>query len=212
MKSEALDITIVSRGGSIWLFLSGQFHNEQVPSIKEKITGLIDDGNRRLVIDMENVSDIDDSVVPVFLTLVNLIKGKGGDIKFVFKNEPVTKAFSAYRNLFSIYPDAQALNTGGFFGVLKHRRSIMSKKTGVRLSRPVAFILFFALGGWFLSLVFIILLQSQRIRHQEMEVYNLSHWKQQASAEIKNLRERIRPLDQLGILKDTAKTYERKQP
>jgi anti-anti-sigma regulatory factor len=210
MKSEALDITIVSRGSSLWLLLSGPFHNEQVPNIKEKITGLIDDGNRRLVINMENVSDVADSVAPMFLTLVNLIKGKGGDIKFVFKNEPVSRAFSPYRNLFSIYPDALALNTGGFFGILRRRRSVLSKKTGVRMSRPVAFILLVSLGGWFLSLVFIILIQNQRIRHQEMEVIALSRWKQQAGVEVVRLRERIRPLDQLGILKDTAETHGRK--
>ena len=210
MKSDALDITIVSRSDSIWVLLSGPFHNEQDPNIKEKITGLIDDGNRRIVIDMENVSDIADSVAPMFLTLVNLIKGKGGDIKFIFKNEAVTKAFSAYRNLFSIYPDATAMRTGGFFGILRRRRSVLSKKTGVRMSRPVAFILLVSLGGWFLSLVVIILLQNQRIRRQEAEVYNLSHWKQQASVEIVRLRERIRPLEQLGILKDTAEAHERK--
>ncbi len=210
MKSDALDITLVSRSGSIWLLLSGPFHNEQVPNIKEKITGLIDDGNRHIVINMENVSDVAESAAPMFLTLVNLIKGKGGDIKFVFKNEPVSKAFSPYRNLFSIYPDAAALNTGGFFGVLRRRRSVLSKKTGVRMSRPVALILLVSLGGWFLSLVFIILLQNQRIRNQEIEVYNLSRWKQRAGVEIVRLRERIRPLDQLGVLKDTAETHERK--
>jgi anti-anti-sigma regulatory factor len=210
MKSEALDITLVSRGSSIWLRLSGPFHGEQVPNIKEKITGLIDDGNRRLVINMENVSDVADSVAPMFLTLVNLIKGKGGDLKFVFKNEPVSKAFFPYRNLFSIYPDEPAMNAGGFFGVLRRRRSVLSKKTGVRMSRPVAFILLVSLGGWFLSLVFIILIQNQRIRHQETEVYNLSRWKQQAGAEVVRLRERIRPLDQLGILKDTAEAHGRK--
>ena len=210
MKSEALDITIVSRSGSIWLVLSGEFHNEQVPGIKEKIAGLIDDGNRRLVINMENVSDVDDSVAPAFLTLVNLIKGKGGDIKFVFKNEPVTKAFSAYRNLLSIYPDALAMHAGGFFGGLRRRRSVLSKKTGVRMSRPLALVLLVSLGGWFLSLVFIILLQNQRIRHQEIEVNDLSHWKQRAGVEIVRLRERIKPLDQLGILKDTAEAHERR--
>jgi anti-anti-sigma regulatory factor len=210
MKSEALDITLVSRGGSVWLVLGGPFHHEQVPNIKEKITGLIDDGNRSFIIDMENVSDMADSVAPMFLTLVNLIKGKGGAIKFIFKNEPVSKAFSPYRNLFSIYPDAAALRSGGFFGVLMRRRSVLSKKTGVRMSRPVAFILLFSLGGWFLSLVFIILLQNQRIRHQEIEVNDLSHWKQRAGVEIVRLRERIRPLDQLGILKDSAETHERR--
>ena len=54
MRSEALDITIESRRSAVWLLLSGPFHNEQVPNIREKITGLIDDGNKDIVVDLEN--------------------------------------------------------------------------------------------------------------------------------------------------------------
>jgi anti-anti-sigma regulatory factor len=204
MKSEALDISIVSRGGALRVVLSGPFHNEQAGGIKEKIHGLIDDGNRRFIIDMENVVAVDDAVVPMLLSLVNSLKGKGGDIKFIFRNETVTKAFAPFRNLFSIYPDAGALDAGGFFGILKNRRKLLSKKTGVRLSRPVALILLFTLAGWFLSLAFIIHLQSRRISQQERELAELTQWRQKAGIELTNLRERIRPLQQLGILKDTV--------
>ena len=210
MKSEALDITIISRGQRLWLNFSGPFNNEQAPGIKEKISGLIEDGNRRLVVDLEGVTNIDDAVAPLFLFLVNLIRGKGGDIKFIFKNEVVSRAFSPYKNLFGIYPDAMALQSGGFFGILRRRRSVLSKKTGVRMSRPLALVLLCSLAGWFLSLMFIIFLQNRRIHEQETEVVGLTQWKQQANVEIMNLRERIRPLDQLGILKDAAETHERK--
>jgi len=37
MRSEALDITLESRGRALWLFLSGPFHHEQVPGMREKI-------------------------------------------------------------------------------------------------------------------------------------------------------------------------------
>jgi hypothetical protein len=133
-----------------------------------------------------------------------LIKGKNGDIKFVFRNEAVTKAFAPFRNLFSVYPDDLALSTGGFFGVLKLRRKLLSRKTGVRLSRPVALVLLLTLAGWFISLAFIIHLQNLRIRQQEREMSSLTQWKQKADTELQNLRERIRPLQQLGILKDTV--------
>jgi anti-anti-sigma regulatory factor len=129
MKSEALDISIVSRGAVVWLYLEGPFHNEQVLGIKDKIGGLIDDGNRRIVVDMENVLSVDDAVAPMLLSCANLIKGKGGDIRFVFKNEAVSQAFSPYRNLLRIYPDPLALTTGGFFGLLKLRGKVLSKKT-----------------------------------------------------------------------------------
>ena len=206
MRSEALDISIVSRGHTLRVVLSGPFHNEQVSGIKEKITGLIEDGNRHLIIDMENVVAADDGVAPMFLTLANLIKGKNGDIKFIFRNESVSKAFAALRNVLSIYPDDLSLKTGGFFGFLKYRRKLMSRKTGVRLSRPVALILLFTLAGWFISLVFIIHLQNQRIRQQEQELGTLTQWKRQADMDLKNLRDRIRPLQQLGILKDTVES------
>lgn len=206
MKSDALDIAIVGRGGALWLYLNGPFHNEQVIGIKDKISGLIDDGNRRLVIDMESVVSVDDAVAPMFLSLVNLIKGKGGDIRFVFKNEPVSRAFAPFRNLLRIFPDALSLNTGGFFSKLKFRGKILSKKTGVRLSRPIAFILLFTLCGWFISLVFIIRLQNQRIHEQQSELTSLIQWKQRTSVEIQNLRERIRPMEQLGLLKEIPGT------
>jgi anti-anti-sigma regulatory factor len=206
MKSEALDIAIVSRGGTLWLYLTGPFHNEQVIGIKEKISSLIDDGNRRLVIDMENVVSVDDGVAPMFLSLVNLIKEKDGDIRFIFRNEAVSRAFFPFRNLLKIFPDALALNTGGFLSKLKSRGRVLSKKTGVRLSRPVAFILLFTLGGWFITLAFIIRIQSQRIHEQQSELTELIQWKQQASVELQNLRERIRPLEQLGLLKESSGT------
>jgi sensor domain CHASE-containing protein len=82
----------------------------------------------------------------------------------------------------------------------------MSKKTGVRLSRPVAFILLFTLCGWFVTLGFIIRFQSQRIHEQQRELTELLQWKQQTSAEIQSLRERIRPMEQLGLLKESGGT------
>jgi anti-anti-sigma regulatory factor len=204
MRSEALDITIESRGRAIWLFLSGPFHGEQVPGMREKISGLIDDGNRQLIIDMENVVDIDESATQMFLSLLNTMRGKGGDIWFIFKNENVTRAFSPYKSIFAIYPDAQSLPSGGFFGLLRRRSRVLSRKTGIRLSLPIALTLLITLFGWILSLVFIIHLQNQRIRTQEAEMRSLAEWNRAAVVEIKDLRERIKPLEQLGVLKDTG--------
>jgi anti-anti-sigma factor len=204
MRSEALDITLETRGEAVWLFLSGPFHGEQVPSMREKIASLIDDGNRRLVLDLENVHAIDDSATQMFLSLLNLMRGKGGDIWFIFRNEPVSKAFSPYRNIFPVFPDAQSLPAGGLFGNLRRRGRLLSRKTGIRLSRPVALTLLITLGGWILTLMFIINLQNRRIRTQEADLQSLTQGNRAAAAEIKELRDRIRPLEQLGILKDSA--------
>ncbi|MBD3391359.1 MAG: hypothetical protein GF418_04865, partial [Chitinivibrionales bacterium] len=135
MRSEALDITIESRGNTIWLILSGPFHNEQVPNIREKISGIIDDGNRAIVVDLEGITEVNDGVVPMFLGLLNVMKGKGGDLKLVFRNEAVTRAFAPYRHIFSVHPDAQSVAFNGFLSSMRRRAVLLSRKTGIRLSR-----------------------------------------------------------------------------
>jgi len=202
MRSEALDITIEGRGSAIWLLLSGPFHNEQALPIREKIAGLIDDGCRKIVIIMESITDIGESVPQMFLSLVNIMRGKGGDIFFVFKNDHLSKAFAPYENIFSIYPDEQSLPVGGFFTNLKHRSKVLTRKTGIRLSRPIAITLMISLAGWILTLCFIIYQQNMRIRQQEMETRSLTEWQRNANAELKVLRERMLPLEQLGIIKN----------
>jgi DNA-binding HxlR family transcriptional regulator len=78
----------------------------------------------------------------------------------------------------------------------------LTRKTGIRLSRPIAIALVVTLSGWILTLVFIIHLQNQRIRQQELEIRTVSEWKRSAMVELKTLRDRLRPLEQLGIVKD----------
>jgi len=208
MRSEALDITIETRGKWLWVFLSGPFNNEQVPNIKEKITGLVEDGNRRLVIDLEEVNFMGEDTPLMFLTLLNNIRGKSGELRFVFKNDIVTTALLPYRNIFRIFPDEAALARGGFLGELLYQRRMLSRKTGVRLSRPVALFLLFVLCGWFLSMAFIVYLQNERIQEQETELSELSQWKFRNEMELKSLKERLRPLEQLGILRDSLEVDE----
>lgn len=203
MRSEALDITIESRGNAVWLSLAGRFNNEQVPNIKEKIEGLIGDGNRQLVIDMERVTDVGEAVPTMFLEQLSSIRGRGGELRLVFRNPTVSHAFRAYRNIFQIHPNAQSLARGGLLGTLRHQQRVLSRKTGVRLSRPVALFLLFVLCGWFLSLAFIIHLQNRRLQEQEAEIQLLTQWKREAGIEISELRERLLPMEQLGILRDS---------
>jgi hypothetical protein len=52
--------------------------------------------------------------------------------------------------------------------------------------------------------MFIIHLQNQRIRKQETEMRSLSEWNRTAAIEIKELHDRVKPLEQLGIFKNGA--------
>lgn len=200
MRFEALDITIESRGPLLWIWLSGPFHREQVPNIREKIAGLIDDGNRHLVVCLENVTQIDDSVPSMFVELLNRARGKSGDLRLVFRNKTVADAFHGIRNVFSVYADEHAVANPGFLGRLRERWRTRSRRTGVRLSLPVALFLLFIVVGWFASLALVIGWQTARIGQQEQEIRELSVWREQTLIELQQLQERLRLTEQLGIV------------
>ncbi|MFP4415861.1 MAG: STAS domain-containing protein [Chitinispirillaceae bacterium] len=203
MRSDALDITIESRRNAVWLLLSGPFHAEQVPNIREKITGLIHDGNRRIILHMESISYMHDSAIPMFLDLLNITKGKNGELVLIFRNDLLWQKFKAFRHLFSIYPDTHAYQTRGLFRSIKRRGMILSRKTGIRLSRPVALFMLIIIVGWFLSLAFIINMQNSLIRQQEKEINDLAKWKMEAQLELEQMQERLLPLQQLGLIRDS---------
>lgn len=201
---ESLDITLQNRGNTIWLVLSGPFNNEEVPSINEKVKRLISDGIRNFVFDLESITMVDSEVVPMFLNLCNTIKGKGGDIKLVFKNEVVYKAFLPFINLLPVYADINTLERHGLINAIKKTRRSLSRKTGFRISKPLAAFLIVVLCGWFFSLLYIIHMQNIRIHKQELELQELTHLKEKTILEVEYLRERIRPLEQLGIIDEES--------
>jgi len=203
MRSEALDITIETRNNLLWFNLSGPFHNEQIPNIREKLEGLIRDGHRQLVINLEQVMEIEEPAVTMLVSFVNTIRGKNGDVRFIFKNPVVGRVFAPYKNIVSIFPDESSLLRGGFLKNLIYRRKQLARKTGIRLSRNVAVLLLFVLGGWFLSLFFIIHLQNERIKEQEYELTELKLFKERNLLKLERLQARIKPLEQLGVLDET---------
>lgn len=204
MHFDSMDITIEGRNGAIWMILAGPFRKDQIPSMREKFEVLLEDTNRMFVVDLENITAIDDSVVQMFLNLLNTIKGKGGDIKLIFKNEVVSRVFAPFNNIFPVYPDASALTSGGLLNAIRQRGRFLTKKTGIRISRPIAIFLLIVLCGWFISLLFIIRIQSRYIKRQQTEIHSLSEYNQQTKIEINALKERIKPLEQLGILNNPS--------
>ena len=204
MHFEALDITIEGRDDAVWLTLAGPFKKEQIPHMREKFSILLEDGNRVFIIDLDQVTSIDETVVQMFLQVLSIIKGKGGELKLIFKNESIYKVFTPFLNLIPIYPDRAALTSGGFLSSLRRRGEALSRKTGIRISRPVALFVLIVLCGWFLTLGFIIRHQNRSIKEQQSELIELTQWKQRSLLEINTLKDRIRPLEQLGILRDTT--------
>jgi len=211
IRSEALDITLENRGNSVWLTLAGHFYNEQVPAIREKFTTLLKDGNRSFVVDMEKIISADDTVVPMFLSLLNTIKGKGGELKLIFKNDCLRQAFHPCINLFAVFPDADSLSRDSLFGLLKKQGKNLKRKTGFRISRSVAIFTLLILFGWFITLLSVIRMQNGRIQEQETELQGLNQWKQESVIEMEQLKERLQPLEQLGILRDAERAKSKRR-
>ena len=203
MLSEALDIIIESRGDTIWMTLSGPFNKEQVPNIRAKIEGFIQDGHRELVVNLDGITSIHETVAPMFLNLLNLIKGKNGDIKLIFKNEAVSIAFASYKNIFSVFPDVNSVYSKRFLHSIRRTGISLTKKTGIRLSVPVAIFLLFILTGWFISLGIIINMQKKQVSAQEAEIREFQQWEEKTTMELDELRNRIKPLKQLGLILDS---------
>lgn len=203
MRSDALDITLESRRDTIWISLAGPFHNAQAPNIREKIETLLVDGNREFVLNLDGVTEVDTAVVETFIRILNTVRSKQGALRLVFRNETVSKAFQPFKHLFLIYPDNQSVDGGGIFSALKRQSRTLFRKTGVRISRPVALFLLVALCGWFISLLFIIQIQNKRLTEQAIELHAVTQSKTELDAEVTALRERVKPLEQLGIIADS---------
>ena len=203
MLSEALDITIESRGNSIWLILSGPFNQEQITNIRTKIEGFIRDGHRLITINLESITHIHKDVAPMLLNMLNLIRGKGGNIKLIFKNETVTTAFLPYRNIFTIFPDERGYSSQSILRSFFYWFNFQSKKTGIRVSTPVAIFILAILTGLFFSIGIIINLQKIQLAEQEYAIQQHQLWKRKAEIEITTLKNRIKPMEQLGLLIDS---------
>jgi anti-anti-sigma regulatory factor len=204
MFVESLEITIMRFHGEIWMSIAGSFKKDQIPGFREKLITLLTDGNRFFVINLQNISFIDDVVVQMFLQILNSIKGKGGTLRFIFKNDLVSKVFQPYQNIISIYSDPATISDRGIFGAIRRRSKFLFRKTGIRLSRPVALFLLLLLFGWLFTLIYTIHIQNRNITGQHQELEELSLWKQRTLLEINTLRERIRPFEQLGIIEDSS--------
>ena len=127
-------------------------------------------------------------------------------MKLIYRNEAICRAFLPYFNLFTIFPDAESLSRqNAVLGFLKKRGKALTKKTGFRISRTVAVFGLIVLCGWFLTLMYIINMQNQRIQVQQAELQELGLWKVTAEIDMERMKERLLPLEQLGIIKDEPK-------
>ncbi len=203
MKSEALEIQIEDWNGNTVLKLRGRFNNEQVPNIREKVLDLLAGGDRSFIFDLTAVSELDSGVAEFFLETLNTVRGKEGDVRIVCGRDEILAVLQKFRNLLDINADWKDLSSGGLMRRLQTRGIVLSRKTGIRVSRPVALLLSFALTGWFLFLLTMLLIQNHQITKQKKALAELYEWRQATLQQVRVLQERLKPLEDLGIEADS---------
>ena len=203
MKSEALEIQIEDWNGNTVLFLRGRFNNEQIPNIREKISDLLAGGDRSFIIDLTYVSEPDNAVPEFFLEVLNTVRGKQGELRIVYGRDEILSLLQKFRNVLELYPERKDLFSGGLMRRLQTRGIVLSRKTGMRISRPVAVLLLFALTGWILFLLTMLLIQNHQVARQKKELADLTEWRTKTLQQIQILQERLKPLEDLGIVTDS---------
>ncbi|MET9784078.1 STAS domain-containing protein [Nocardiopsis alba] len=105
------DVAVVTVGGEIDLYTAPQLRNELVDSLE--------DGARRLVIDMSRTEFCDSTGISVLLSAMKRSRDKGGDLELVAPKPAVMKVLevTGLHEVFTIHADLDAspmtAGTGG---------------------------------------------------------------------------------------------------
>jgi anti-sigma B factor antagonist len=88
VSSERLDddLGVVALSGEVDIFTAPQF--------KEHLLGLLDDGVKRLVIDLSDVTFIDSTALGVLIGGVRRVHGAGGAMTIVVTTRPVERVLN----------------------------------------------------------------------------------------------------------------------
>ncbi len=94
---------MVTVGGEVDLYTAPQLRSELVEAL--------DDGARRLLVDMSRVEFCDSTGISVLLSAMKRSRDKGGDLEIVAPRPAVTKVLevTGLDEVFVIHPDLEAL-------------------------------------------------------------------------------------------------------
>jgi anti-sigma B factor antagonist len=98
-EGEAL---IVDIGGEIDVYTS--------PKLRARLVGLVGDGARRLVVDLEDVEFIDSTGLGVLVGVLKRIRAREGSMSLVCSRDGLLRVFriTGLEKVFSIYPSIGA--------------------------------------------------------------------------------------------------------
>lgn len=204
MKASRLEISIEKGAGElVVLLLSGIFYKEGLSALREMMQRLVEDGYRRIVIEMQEIELRDMEIREGFIEIFNDMKGRGGQIALLTQREEVLNFFSSIRNLIDIYPSLDEYRHSGLFESLRRQGIVYSKKTGIRLSLQMSLLLLVLVMGWLITLALFLFSQSGRLDRQQELIAHLETERLDLERELAALQQKLAPLTQLGLTSDS---------
>ena len=114
-----MDLSLSTRedAGTLVVDIGGEIDVYTSPKLRERLVGLVGEGARRLVVDLEDVEFIDSTGLGVLVGVLKRIRARDGVMSLVCSQDGLLRVFriTGLENVFSIYSsvdDATAALTG----------------------------------------------------------------------------------------------------
>ena len=200
MRADLIDISLEDYKNHQVLVLRGNFTVEQVPALREKLTMLTDARRSNYIIDLNEAVFGDDVYLELFLDILNAVKARESKMALVFSNAENTKFFARWSKIFIIHNSIKESNKNWFLANLRRHGLKFSRKTGLRISTGMAFVLVVLVFGWILTLLGFLRYQEQELNVREELVQQLEIKQKILIREMQELYSAGGPLRELGVL------------
>lgn len=195
MTPDRLDFSLYETSGLLVIAPSGRLDGDTGAALRAKVQSLAQ-SRRSVVLDLLRVASISDEAVLQILSLESDLRGAGGELALLVTSDDALERLEPWRNLFQIHPSLASLLATGFQG----RGIKWSRRTGFRLAPPVAIALGAILAGWMATLMVLVLWQFRALQAEGGELERLRGEETKARQTIAQYEERLKPLEDLGLL------------
>ena len=92
----------------------GNLDTGTAPTAEQHLTGLIDEGSTKLLLDFEHCEFISSAGLRILLATAKRLRPSGGSMRICCLNETVQEIFdvSGFSSLLSVFPDADGARSG----------------------------------------------------------------------------------------------------
>jgi anti-anti-sigma regulatory factor len=204
MTPDRLDFSLYETAGLLVIAPSGRLDADSGAALRAKVQSLAQ-SRRTVVLDLLRVVSISDEAVLQILSLESDLRGAGGELALLVTSDDALSRLEPWRNLFQIHPSLASLLATGFQG----RGIKWSRRTGFRLAPPVAIALGAILAGWMATLMVLVLWQFRALQSEGGELEKLRGEEAKSRQAIAQYQERLKPLEDLGLLDEPRARFGR---